>query len=266
MRALVVGDYPPSPGAGPRRTLAAVRRLVDAGHDVTVVSPQTSAAHHARPLAGLRGAVVLAASAPRFDELVLRLAPGIPVRPLWEVVDGAALIAALLPWRRVTLEVDDLAAFPLLPGGRLSRVLFGRADAVVVAGDDDRRLLLATTDVAPERVTVAPPPGLPRPPPGPGAGEPSPAADALATRLVLMSRVRAASALVKAVPGAWPPPPDPEPPGPPKPPPPTTAAGWAVYLVKKAVRTALGPYADEVLGPVFKARLAVRGWRGGPQV
>ncbi|MFP5377802.1 MAG: hypothetical protein ACLGIO_13620 [Acidimicrobiia bacterium] len=172
MRVLVVGSYPPMPGPSARRALAVVGRLCAAGHDVEVLSPRPSAAHHHRPLAGLGAAVALARRARSYDHLVLRLEPGLPLRRRLAAVDGAALVAALVPWRRVTLEVDDLAGLPLAPGGRVARALWGRAAAVVVADDGDRRRLRAEAGPAAGRVEVAPPPPppvAPAPPAGVGA-------------------------------------------------------------------------------------------------
>jgi hypothetical protein len=51
-RALVVGSYPPVPGAAAAATVAAVRRAWDAGVEVVVVSPRPSAAPFVVPVAG----------------------------------------------------------------------------------------------------------------------------------------------------------------------------------------------------------------------
>ena len=51
-RALVVGSYPPVPGAAAAATVAAVRRAWDAGIEVVVVSPRPSAAPFVVPVAG----------------------------------------------------------------------------------------------------------------------------------------------------------------------------------------------------------------------
>ena len=45
-RVVVAGPYPTMPGPESAATFALVRSLVAAGDDVTVVSPQPSAAHH----------------------------------------------------------------------------------------------------------------------------------------------------------------------------------------------------------------------------
>ncbi|MGD0809914.1 MAG: hypothetical protein ABSA91_09440 [Acidimicrobiales bacterium] len=51
-RVLVVGSYPPVPGAPAAATVAAVRRAWEAGAEVVVVSPRPSAAPFVVPLAG----------------------------------------------------------------------------------------------------------------------------------------------------------------------------------------------------------------------
>lgn len=263
MRVLVVtGAYPPMPGPAARHALAEVGRLSSAGDDVEVLSSRPSAAHHHHRLAGLSGVVALAWRSRSYDRLVLRLEARVPVRARVAALDAAALAAGLRLWRSVTLSVDDLSSLPLAPGGRSARALWRRADLIVVAGASDRERLRAEggvpadgvverRDDAHARATAAPGPG------GTAGGPASAGADPARTRLALMVRVRAASAASDVVPGAWP-----LPAGPAPLPRPTTAPGWCVWLARKVVRGALGRHADTVLGPVFRARLAVAGLRG----
>jgi hypothetical protein len=51
-RVLVVGSYPPIPLPASDAALAAVRRSWDEGHEVTVASPRSSAAHLEVPVVG----------------------------------------------------------------------------------------------------------------------------------------------------------------------------------------------------------------------
>ncbi len=79
-RALVVGSYPPVPGAAAAATVAAVRRAWDAGVEVVVVSPRPSAAPFVVPLAGTALGRELAKlrEAHACNEVVLCLEPGWP--------------------------------------------------------------------------------------------------------------------------------------------------------------------------------------------
>ncbi len=78
--ALVVGSYPPVPGAAAAATVAAVRRAWDAGVEVVVVSPRPSAAPFVVPVAGtgLGGELAKLRVAHACNELVLCVEPGWP--------------------------------------------------------------------------------------------------------------------------------------------------------------------------------------------
>jgi hypothetical protein len=78
--ALVVGSYPPVPGAAAAATVAAVRRAWDAGVEVVVVSPRPSAAPFVVPVAGtaLGREVAKLRLAHACNEVVLCVEPGWP--------------------------------------------------------------------------------------------------------------------------------------------------------------------------------------------
>jgi len=79
-RALVVGSYPPVPGAPAAATVSAVRRAWEAGAEVVVVSPRPSAAPFVVPLAGpaLGRELAKLRVAHGCNEVVLCLEPGWP--------------------------------------------------------------------------------------------------------------------------------------------------------------------------------------------
>jgi hypothetical protein len=79
-RALVVGSYPPVPGAPAAATVAAVRRAWAQGAEVVVVSPRPSAAPFVVPVAGpeLGRELAKLRVAHSCDELFLCLEPGWP--------------------------------------------------------------------------------------------------------------------------------------------------------------------------------------------
>jgi hypothetical protein len=80
---LVAGSYPPIPVPSSAATVDAVRRELDAGHQVRVLSPRPSAAHYSVPITGLvagrRLGRVRALSG--CDRLVFCVEPGIPFAP-----------------------------------------------------------------------------------------------------------------------------------------------------------------------------------------
>jgi len=82
-RTLVVGSYPPIPVPSAAATLEAVRRELDAGREVRVLSPRPSAAHYSIPILGpLAGRRLKRAKAvSECDRLVLCVEPVIPFDP-----------------------------------------------------------------------------------------------------------------------------------------------------------------------------------------
>jgi hypothetical protein len=79
-RTLVVGSYPPVPGAPAAATVAAVQRAWESGAEVVVVSPRPSAAPFVVPLAGAALGRELAklGVAHSCTDVVLCLEPGWP--------------------------------------------------------------------------------------------------------------------------------------------------------------------------------------------
>lgn len=82
-RVLVAGSYPPIPVPSVSATLDAVRRELDAGREVKVVSPRPSAAHLSIPITGLMAGRRLARAKDLAgcDRLIMCVEPGIPFQP-----------------------------------------------------------------------------------------------------------------------------------------------------------------------------------------
>lgn len=190
-RILVLGTVPPF--GGPRAV--ALRRLVAdhlaMGDHVEIWSQsELAAAHVHEPRTGLALLARLATRAQRFDALVLRFQPGWPFHGEESRAVRAAFFAGLgLVVRRlgdVTVLLDSPIAIPGGVGGRPTRDLWSKAH-VVVETEADRAELLAIPWLAPERVTVAPPPPEAR-----AAALPSwPKPDTADLRAVVMDVVRA---------------------------------------------------------------------------
>ena len=158
-RVVVAGPYPTMPGPESAATFSLVRRLVAAGEDVMVISPQPSAAHHHADPGGPRGAARLAQLVRGADELHLRL-------------DAAALAAgsdarSLLPGRmalrvalqRVGRSVVRLDRVPRDVSRQWANLVLGRAGEVLVSSEDERTTLVAA-GVDAGKVRVDPEPEL----------------------------------------------------------------------------------------------------------
>ena len=154
-RVVVAAPYPTMPGPEAAASFALVRRLVAAGDDVTVISPQPSAAHHHADPGGPRGAARLA-----------RLLRGVEVVHLR--LDAAAMAAgsesrALLPGRlalraalqRAARREVRLDRVPAPVSRQWAKIVLGAADRVLVAGEGERAALVAA-GVDASKVAVEP--------------------------------------------------------------------------------------------------------------
>jgi hypothetical protein len=140
-RVLVAGSYPPVPGPAAARTVAAVRREWDRGHEVTVVSPRPSAAHLRAHLQGVRAAWELVRLRRRLQlsRLVFCMEPGVPIAATasagWQRWTGLLLAQALGRFEEVELVMTSDLPVELQVMGRLLR----RADDVVVGSVEEAR-------------------------------------------------------------------------------------------------------------------------------
>lgn len=174
-RVLVAGPYPTMPGPEAAATFALVRELVDAGEEVTVVSPAPSAAHHHLDVGGSRGALRLARLAAGVDRLVVRLdaqALAVSADPPRMLPGRLGLALALRRPTRVEVRLDRV---PPTVSRRWTGLVLAPAARVVVASEEERAALVAA-GVEPATVVVepapVPPPRVPRHEP---SGEPAPA-------------------------------------------------------------------------------------------
>lgn len=159
-RVVVAAPYPTMPGPEAAASFALVRRLVAAGEDVTVVSPQPSAAHHHADPGGPRGAAKLARLLRGAEVVHLRLdaaamAAGSGSRSL--LPGRLALGAALRRAARREVRLDRVPATVSRPW---ARIVLGPADRVLVASEGERAALVAAgvdaakVDVDPEAEMV----------------------------------------------------------------------------------------------------------------
>ena len=73
----MVSPYPPARDGIAAYAVQAVARLRAEGHDVEVLSPGPSAAHHHLDLTGARGALALARRARRYDRVIVQFHPDV---------------------------------------------------------------------------------------------------------------------------------------------------------------------------------------------
>jgi hypothetical protein len=167
VRWLILGPYPPEPGAGPAAAAAFVAERLAGGDSVHAVSPRPTAAHEHHPLEGLGGIRALwqIVRAQHADGLWWRVEPGILLRHTVDrrrgLLERAALVLALRRFDTAILDVGDVG---LLPGGRAGRPVLAAATRFVVHSPKDAETLVAN-GAARDRIDVA----------GPAAEAPEPA-------------------------------------------------------------------------------------------
>ena len=156
MRVLVAGHYPPSPHPAAAEAVELVVELVGDGHEIEVLSPQPSAAHHAARLTGVLGVLALMRWSRGFDRVVLRIAPGVFLRAnanrIQWLKDASALAFAIERGPATTLDIDDLRWFPV--GGRASQQLWAAAERLVVHSDADAARLQTEGGVPAGKIDV----------------------------------------------------------------------------------------------------------------
>lgn len=141
MKVVVYGEYPPFSSPGATATLATVRRLLEAGREIEVVSPQPSAAHHhadaGNPVGAIRLARIVGGA-----ELVARFDPGLLRHTTGRgpVTARSATALAVRRARAVTIYLPPLTA---PPAGKWVRGILGPAARVVVASQEDADRLRA---------------------------------------------------------------------------------------------------------------------------
>jgi hypothetical protein len=152
---IVAAPYPTMGGPASAATLALVRRLLADGHDVTVVSPRASAAHHHADPVSPRGVARLAGLVAGCDRLVIRL----DAQSLAAGTDAPKLLPARLAlsaaFRRVPQVDLILDRVPNVLARRWVALVAGRASTVTVATPAEQAALVAA-GIDPAKVLVDP--------------------------------------------------------------------------------------------------------------
>jgi glycosyltransferase involved in cell wall biosynthesis len=161
MRILMVTPYPPARDGIASYAVQEVKVLRAAGHDVEVLSPGPSAAHHHLALRGPRGPLALAKRVRGYDRVVVQFHPDVfyphPLSGRDRLEVTAGLHLAFLLSRRVEIRVHEVNYDWGRDGSRharLFRALWQRVDEVTVHTEDERSAFSAAFDVAPSSVRV----------------------------------------------------------------------------------------------------------------
>jgi glycosyltransferase involved in cell wall biosynthesis len=138
-----------------------VKVLRAAGHDVEVLSPGPSEAHHHLDLRGPRGPLSLAKRVRGYDRVIVQFHPDVfyphPLSGRERLEVTAGLQLAFLLARRVEIRVHEVNYDWGRDGShhaRLFRSLWQRVDEVTVHTDDERSAFSAAFGVAPSSVRM----------------------------------------------------------------------------------------------------------------
>jgi len=162
-RVLMVSPYPPVRDGIAAYALQTVRALRQQGHDVEVLSPGPSAAHHHLDLVGPRGALALAKRVRGYDRVIIQFHPDFfyaePGRATARLVESLALAVpfALAPRLEVVVhEIDRRHGNSRTPDGQAARRLWRLPDVIKVHTPSEREMFIAGFGVPPEKVQLIP--------------------------------------------------------------------------------------------------------------
>ncbi len=161
VRILMVSPYPPIRDGIAAYAVQAVAAMRSEGHDVEVVSPSPSAAHHHMDLRDRAGLRALARLAHRYDKLVMQFHPdlvySVAMTPLRLASRSLALASALraAPQSEVFVhEIDYRMGRSRGLEGMTARRLWRSVGRIVVHTEVERSDFIHAFGVSPERVTV----------------------------------------------------------------------------------------------------------------
>jgi len=160
-RILMVSPYPPVRDGIAAYALQTVRALRRQGHDVEVLSPGPSAAHHHLDLVGPRGALALAKRVHDYDRVIVQFHPDFfyaqPGRAEARIVEHLALMAPFSRARRLEVvvhEIDGRFGDPRRPDGQVARRLWRLPESIKVHTVSERDAFIRNFGVDPARVEL----------------------------------------------------------------------------------------------------------------
>jgi glycosyltransferase involved in cell wall biosynthesis len=160
MRILEVTPYPPARDGIASYAVQEVRALRRAGHEVEVLSPSPSAAHHHLDFANPRAIPALARRLRAYDQVIVQFFPGLFYRSEdrnARALVNTALTAAFRWGRNVTLRIHEWDGPPLGDDpvrDRVTREMFLSARSIEVHAESQRRAFCQHFRIPPARVSV----------------------------------------------------------------------------------------------------------------
>lgn len=161
MRILMVSIYAPARDGIAAYAIQTVKRLRAEGHDVEVLSPGPSAAHHHLDLRGPRGALALARRVRGYDRVIVQFHPDIffpaPTTRKERLRGSAALMFAFRTAKHLELrvhEVDYRWGHGSRPDAVAVRAMFRAVDSIVVHTEKEADDFTAAFGVDRTRVVV----------------------------------------------------------------------------------------------------------------
>lgn len=163
MRILMVSLYPPVRDGIAAYAVQAVARLRREDHDVEVLSPGPSAAHHHLDLLGPRGAAALAKRVRGYDKIVVQFHPDVfypvPASSTARVTESVALGLAFTAAREVEVRVHEID-YEWGRGNSAAalacRALWQTVDKIVVHTEAERDRFADAFRVAHDSIAVEP--------------------------------------------------------------------------------------------------------------
>ncbi len=159
----MVSPYPPVRDGIAAYAVQAVAALRSQGHDVEVLSPGPSAAHHHLDLVGPRGALALAKRVRAYDRIIVQFHPDVfyrvPSTNRERAATSAALTAAFRAASDVEVrvhEIDYRSGRANTPQGLAARALWRSVSRIVVHTESERDDFVKAFGVRPECVVLAP--------------------------------------------------------------------------------------------------------------
>lgn len=161
MRILMVSDYPPTRDGIGQYAVQEASRLRSEGHEVEVLSPAPSAAHHHLRLASLRGPLALAKRVRGYDKVLVQYQTDLFFPPgasrIERAIISVGLLLCVLVARDVEVrvhEVDGSGGNAATIDGLAARAFWLAVPTVTVHTDAERAGLAAGYGRPPERVRV----------------------------------------------------------------------------------------------------------------
>lgn len=143
-KILVITPYAPARDGIAAYALQTVARLRATGHDVEVLSPYPSAAHHHLDLPGLAGAMALKNYTARVDKVIVQYHPDFFFRPEWRTQQREAVALALArAWRaapdvEILVHEADYSRSHAAVAWLATRAMWASATRVIVHTDTER--------------------------------------------------------------------------------------------------------------------------------